>query len=598
MLHNLDTLDLSVLQTIQTISYEDHDLNENAHDSPELLQVSGQVVELKQILGEGGMGVVYLAEQKLPKRDVAVKKLRSEASTYAESLYREAMLTGSLEHPNIVPVHLVCMEDPTSPEVVMKYIQGRSLDKLCTKDGVTGEELRDCLGCLIQVCHALEYAHSREIIHRDIKPSNIMIGEFGEVYLLDWGIGVELGCTHSPALLVGTPAYIAPEMLTGKVQEVCPQTDVYLLGATLHHLLTGTPRHSASSVTEALAQAKHSAPVDFPPTVSTELAELCNHACAANRKQRLGSVADFRQTLEHHLEHWQALRLVEVAESERDKLYSQLADVRQLSAQKQQFDRVCFAFSQALHIWSNCPAALSGLSLVQQRMLQHYVGLEELTAAEELWERMNSPDPLLQGQISQLRQRHQHQMLEQERLQQIGAANDPNVSKAARRALAIATAILSALFIAMLLSPIGQLGFSDPQILFFVSVALFAPMVLTIWLFRRAFIVNVHGQRAVLAVTSALTGMVLHRGLAWHFDQPAQVTIVVDMLLVALATINAAPSLRRGPLIAAVALLTIPVCVLVPDSFVTTGVLIGMVMGGSILYEWVFERERFTKSTS
>ena len=353
-------------------------------------------------------------------------------------------------------------------------------------------------------------------------------------------------------------------------------------------IITDRVPRRASSVTEALAQAKLSAPVDFPPTVSIELAELCNHACAADRKQRLRSVADFRQALEHHLEHWQALRLVEVAESERDKLYSLLADACELSAQKQQFDRVCFAFSQALHIWSKCPAALKGLSEVQQHMLQHYVDLEELTAAEERWERMDTPDPLLQVQITQLRQQHQHQVLELERRQQNGAANDPNVSKAARRALAIATAILSALFIAMLLSPIGQLGFSDPQILFFVSVALFAPMVLTIWLFRRAFIVNVLGQRAVLAVTSALSGMVLHRGLAWPDRLPYD---DCSRYVVGCPSDQMSPSLKEA-LIAAVAFDHSGLCAC-SEPFVATGVLIGMVMGGSILYEWVFERERF-----
>src|SRR6185503_17346084 len=143
------------------------------------------------------------------------------------------------------------------------------------------------VGILLQVLNAVRFAHSRGIIHRDVKPDNVMIGAFGEVYLLDWGIAVRPA--ETPGVvgpMVGTPRYLAPEMLDGALDDVGPHTDVYLLGATLHHILTGQPRHAGETLETVLAAAKESRPVHYAATVPAELAALCNAATAQDPKRR------------------------------------------------------------------------------------------------------------------------------------------------------------------------------------------------------------------------------------------------------------------------------------------------------------------------
>ena len=109
----------------------------------------------------------------------------------ANALIHEALITGSLEHPTIIPIHSVNLTGPNGPEVIMKRVQGKTILELLQKQ--SSYDLDEILNALIQVCNGLEYAHSHSIFHRDVKPENIMLGEFGEVYLLDWGIAVKRG---------------------------------------------------------------------------------------------------------------------------------------------------------------------------------------------------------------------------------------------------------------------------------------------------------------------------------------------------------------------------------------------------------------------
>ena len=151
----------------------------------------------------------------------------------------------------------------------MKRIEGDTILDLITPVGVHGStdsdvSLRKLLNVLRQVCNGLEYAHSKGVIHRDIKPENIMVGSFGEVYILDWGIAVSnFDLLSFPMHLLGRQSYIAPEMLSGNPRDVDARTDVYLLGTTLHHILTGEVRHTGDSIRAVLEAAKVSAPYRY-----------------------------------------------------------------------------------------------------------------------------------------------------------------------------------------------------------------------------------------------------------------------------------------------------------------------------------------------
>ena len=181
-----------------------------------------------------------------------------------ERLLREAWVTGVLEHPNIVPVHDLVLDEQGMPRLVMKRIEGVEWGALIADEAQVRSRfgarrpLYWHLDVLRSVCNALEYAHSRGIIHRDIKPENVMVGGFGEVYVLDWGIalaldgryGQRLDKTSDEERLAGTPRYAAPEMVLPEAGGQGVHTDVYLLGATLFHAVVGRGPHQGDSLAE------------------------------------------------------------------------------------------------------------------------------------------------------------------------------------------------------------------------------------------------------------------------------------------------------------------------------------------------------------
>ncbi|MFN7700504.1 MAG: serine/threonine-protein kinase, partial [Deltaproteobacteria bacterium] len=183
------------------------------------------------VLGVGGMGVVKLGQQRSLERAVALKSLKDglESPSARLKLLREAWITGKLEHPNIVPVHDLGVDERGEPRIVLKRIEGASWSSLLTdRDEVRrrfdSEDLLEWnLRVLLEVARALHFAHARGIVHRDLKPENVMIGSFGEVYLVDWGLAVALeddGTSRLPLArdateLAGTPSYMAPEQWGG-----------------------------------------------------------------------------------------------------------------------------------------------------------------------------------------------------------------------------------------------------------------------------------------------------------------------------------------------------------------------------------------------
>jgi hypothetical protein len=260
-----------------------------------------------------------------------------------------------------------------------------------------------------------------------------------------------------------------------------------------------------------------------------------------------------------------------------------------------QFNKVKFSFSQALHIWGECHQAKEGLQEVLKLMLSLHIQHQKLEHAEEIWPQIDPPDEAMQVKLFQLRKEMNLKQKEMSRLQAIGSENDPTLTQGPRKLLAIIIAIVSVIFVYVVgFTPIGALGQKDPEVLFYFSTAIFGPAILLVGLFRHKLIVNIHGKRAIISITSALSGLIVHRGLAWYFGQDPSATITIDMLLIALATINGSPSLKRGPLIAFFSLSTIPLILLFPSLIAPSGVLMGLVMGGVIFYEWVYEKQRFS----
>lgn len=187
------------------------------------------------LLGQGGMGAVYRVRDRSLGRDVALKVLRPELATpeWIERLEQESRILARLAHPGIVPIHDIVTLADGRPGYLMRLVAGQRLDQLPATT-----PLPERLRLFLRLCDTIEFAHRHAVIHRDLKPSNIMLGEFGEVLVLDWGIA-QVGGATEPVVL-GTPGFMAPEQERGSVGAVDQRTDVYALGAILRYLAEGT----------------------------------------------------------------------------------------------------------------------------------------------------------------------------------------------------------------------------------------------------------------------------------------------------------------------------------------------------------------------
>ena len=280
---------------------------------------------LRRLLGRGGMGEVWLAHDTRVDRELAVKLLRGGAASGSDAVarfLREARVQSRLEHPGVVPVHDLG-EDPNAPFFAMKRLSGVTLADVLARGDGTAWPLRTLLARFVDVCLAVEYAHQRGVIHRDLKPANIMLGDFGEAYVLDWGLArvaevaeptpeaqhhshrsaassrdSQGGQTEAGALL-GTPGYMAPEQARGEV--VDHLADVYALGLILYEILTGMPAIARARFEDTL-EAPHHRPSVRVPSIPPELDEACVRATAAERTARVGSARALAEDVQRYLD--------------------------------------------------------------------------------------------------------------------------------------------------------------------------------------------------------------------------------------------------------------------------------------------------------
>nr|HEX4313133.1 serine/threonine-protein kinase [Kofleriaceae bacterium] len=253
---------------------------------------------LGEPLGQGGMGEVLRARDQRIGRDVAFKRMRVPDPQPADTarFLREARIQARLGHPAIAPVYDIGHDGDGRPYFTMRAIAGDTLDTLVRGDAPARRLLR----AFADVCLAVQYAHEQGVVHRDLKPANIMLGDYGEVYILDWGvarvvdaadrpstadIGSLAGHTQAGALL-GTPGYMAPEQARGDV--VGPAADVYSLGAILYELLTREPLHPRDvAIASTLSEPTRSpAARDAEHAVPPELDAACVAALAAGAATR------------------------------------------------------------------------------------------------------------------------------------------------------------------------------------------------------------------------------------------------------------------------------------------------------------------------
>jgi hypothetical protein len=344
---------------------------------------AARAVQVHERLARGGMGEVLLATQPALRRTVAVKRAASPRNLQAvAAVLREAWIAAWLDHPHILPVHDL-VQDGGEPLLVMKRIEGAVWSAKIGRDGTS---LDQQIPVFLQVCDALRYAHARGVVHLDIKPDNIMVGEFGEVYLLDWGLAAAFRGDAPPWMprsaqidrVVGTPLFMAPEQAAAAGHLLGPATDIYQLGALLYLLGSGQPPRRGS-LAEVLAAARGGTLPDLdllPPA----LRPVCARAMAAAPAERYPDVAALAAAVVQVQRYRNADQLT--AEG-----LERLRLLRHGEVEPQRAERVAtesaFAFDQALGIWPDSPEALAGRMALVHWQVRHDLdrGAAELAAA-------------------------------------------------------------------------------------------------------------------------------------------------------------------------------------------------------------------------
>lgn len=276
----------------------------------------------------GGMGRIWLARDTQLNRDVALKELRPEVaddSALKSRFLREARITGQLEHPGIVPVYEVAWElDTHQPYYTMRFVRGRTLNEAAKEfhrrrfEGRADPlELVSLLSAFAAVCNTIAYAHSHRIIHRDLKGENVLLGAFGEVVVLDWGLAKSLDTpddVQGPSILdqlgdvdntvqgdvIGTPGFMAPEQAEGRLDRIDHRTDIFGLGAMLYEVLTGQAPFTGGDTLAVIVKAQRAEPPPprtIWPQVPPALETACLRALAKEPTDRYQSAAELAQAV-------------------------------------------------------------------------------------------------------------------------------------------------------------------------------------------------------------------------------------------------------------------------------------------------------------
>lgn len=326
---------------------------------------------LVRLLGKGCKGNVYVARQGSLDRLVALKVIKPLAEDKRQQLSKkgalekterhrrsqfisEAVVTGDLEHPNIVPIHDIAVSEDNTLFYSMKRVSGTPWSK------VIDEKSRDeNLEIFLKVCDAIGFAYTRGIVHRDIKPENIMLGDFGIVMVMDWGLALakpgyeKIDSIYPATGLGGSPAYMAPEMAIGPLDSIEPASDIYLLGATLYQIISGNAPHVAPNITECLRAVASNKIREVPPQHEGELPDIALKAMATRPSDRYSDAVSFQNAIRQYRSHSESIALAA-------KAIESLSFAKQTQAYSS-YARAMFGFEEAISLWDENARATAGL---------------------------------------------------------------------------------------------------------------------------------------------------------------------------------------------------------------------------------------------
>jgi WD40 repeat protein/serine/threonine protein kinase len=372
----------------------------------------GKSFLLTRLVAEGGIGEVWEALQTSLDRTVAVKRIQprhyerlnstgNHAELLAHQFQQEAVITAHLEHPNIIPVYDLGNDADGNPLLAMKLVRGTPWDFLIDDDFDhldRDQYFTKHLPILISMAQAVAFAHSKGIIHRDLKPSQVMVGEFGEVLLMDWGLAmvVDVERASSPALVegrnripthatatspAGTPSMMAPEQTLDSAIAVSTRTDIYLLGGTLYYLLTGFYPHEAATSDLSIEHARNTDILiprrdakDRP--IPNELAQIATRALQRDPTARFSDVEEFIESLQGYLtgsgRRRESLEITHEAKACLSEHEETLLGARILRASRADiYEKINYCLNlidQAMSLWPNNPE----VPPLRETLLRHY----------------------------------------------------------------------------------------------------------------------------------------------------------------------------------------------------------------------------------
>ena len=280
-------------------------------------------LEISELHSSGGIGRVWRARDTMLNRDIACKELlpaKSGSDANRARFFREAQITAQLTHPGTVPVYDY-VDDGKQLYYTMKFVKGRTLTEVVEEfhqTELSNSQLITLLNYFTSICQTISFAHSKNVIHRDLKGDNVIIGDFGEVIVLDWGLAKQLDMNDVMSSIVtdsdvvdghtiqgdrlGTPAFMAPEQAEGRIDQIDFRTDVYGLAAMLYVMLCGNPPFTGKSISRVLAdvcETTPSLPSEFTSNVPAELEQICLQGLSKDRGDRQQSADEIRSQIEN-----------------------------------------------------------------------------------------------------------------------------------------------------------------------------------------------------------------------------------------------------------------------------------------------------------